>query len=248
MLLDDWESYIRYLSILNKKVRHTVGGLRAWIPFGSDETPVNNSKLKSPYVRHNYFGGNGSKETLWVFSSELLFIVNVPSTERNLEENIKIARYVAFTIMEEYDRRIRYDYENGDICELISDMGEPVVEPIGPVDQKGYGWKYTTRITGERPDYMPEEWDDSDDPNPTNTQEMTTMYFADGSEGLSFSPTRNLAGKIILAVSRSGITDMTAVTGTPANRNQVGVAGNVFTVISTEPIASGETFLIYYRG
>lgn len=160
MLLDDWENYLNGLCVLHKTVLHTVGGRRAFIPFGTDETPVNNSKLSSPYIRHSYFNGAGQQESLWVFNSEILFLVNVPTSTGNMEEKVKEARREAFSLLQDFEARIRYDYENGDICELLSDMGEAVIEPIGPEDQTAYGWSYTLRITGEKPDHDPEKWNE----------------------------------------------------------------------------------------
>jgi hypothetical protein len=158
MTLADIEQYFESLCVANKLVKHGVNN-RAWIPFGSEESPEKNAKIKSPYVQHSYFFGGGLNHTQWVYTSELFFLVNISPYKGNIEEQMNQARDKAHKILLQFDAKIISDNETGVTCHLFEDLQEAEMEPLDLVNQLETGWIYRIRMIVDRKNVNQNDWE-----------------------------------------------------------------------------------------
>jgi hypothetical protein len=159
MDLQALETYFENLCRSNKLVKHGTNH-RAWIPFGTVEAPEKNSNIKSPYVQHALFYGAGRNFTQWIYTSELHFLVNVPTNKGNFELQMLQARQLAQRIMLQFDAKIIEDHNDSVTCNLFQDLLEAEMEPIDFANQSDTGWLYRIKMVVDRAAVSQNDWEE----------------------------------------------------------------------------------------
>lgn len=157
-MLTTWEEYLEDLCTAYQPLAHMQGSKRAWIPYGSSEAAPEKGNLKPLYVKHQDFEAEGRDQSIWRYTSTLQVLQQVNISKGNAEAAIKTARQATLTVAQAIDARLIADYESGDSCLTIADLGEVTLKPIDLTDQSAWGWEMVIVFTGYRHEIDPDDW------------------------------------------------------------------------------------------
>ena len=159
MLLKDWEEYLESLCANHASLLHTADN-RRFVKYGTEEAATNQSKLGSPFVRHTHFDYNHLVPSRNRYSSTLFFLGKISKNTLAFEEAVRQVRDATQLIADEFDARIRSDYENGYTCSLLKDIEGASVVAVDMTEQDCYGWEYTISLIDENFDVDTNKWID----------------------------------------------------------------------------------------
>ncbi len=156
----NFQDYITSLSVVHKKVLHTIGGRKSFFRMdGEEDTAAISTDATSPMVAIAGFSGQVQQQTRLVYRARILFLSHVPeSATESMADEIEEAQNEAFEVMMDFWSRIVWEYENGDKCAFMNELLNPSFEPVGPINQWEYGWAMDIYFSVDSPDYNPANW------------------------------------------------------------------------------------------
>lgn len=148
------EDYLNQLCINHATVQHTVGGRKSFFKISNEEDLLSGTinDIDYPCVANVALRGrikdkNGDATILnHVFDNEWIFLQHVPTTDEtaiNLSDEIQDAYDETFSIMEDFIKAMKDDYEANDRCGAFDfiDFSQMSYVQVGPYMNNEYGWR-----------------------------------------------------------------------------------------------------------